>query len=179
MSISSRKEERERRGGEGYDGSSGDGGNKKKFVRIWRIESSKEFILLAMILVSLLSVSFYNPYQLLQIAKENLENTERIIQSADDRYGNLSMFINMTEAERKTMGIDVVNILLLYQMEQAHKMDLLLDNNEISHKQYDLVQHNTTHIYVNVTDEAIAEGMDYTDYYIPFPMTIDNMIENK
>ena len=178
MSISSERREDDDKDEDdetGSTSSSSSSSKKKKYVRIWRIEASREFILLSMMLVLATSVALYNPYQLLKVAEEGVDNTERIIQTGNLRNANLSMFINAMEAERKALGIDVINVLFLYEIEQTHKLDLLLNESEIPHKQYDLVQHNTTHIYANVTDEAITEGMNYTGFYIPFPMTIENM----
>lgn len=149
---------------------------QKRYVKVWRIEASKEFILLSMILIALLSVSLYNPYQLLQIANQNLDNTERIINTSDIRFTNISAYINLQEAERKAMGIDVINILFLYNIAQDHKIDLLLNNSNIPYEQYDLVKHNSTHIYV---EDGITTIMNNTGFIIPYPMNLTNLAQTK
>lgn len=149
----------------------------KKYVRIWRIEASREFVLLFMFLLIGFGFMAYNPMQ------ANL-NTDRILLNQDINGAKLSdllntayKFMNSTEADRKSMGVDVINVLFLYEIEQSHKLDLLLNKSNIPHAQYDLVKHNATHIYAVGSDEAITAGMNYTGFDIPYPMNITNMVK--
>lgn len=146
----------------------------KKYVRIWRLEASKEFILLLLSIVALLGTSLFNPWQLLQIANQNLDNTDIIIDNQNTNWGNVSKFITVMESERKSTSVDVINIIFLYLIENNHKLDQLLDHTKINDSQFDIVKHNSSHIWVEGDNTIISDNVTFS---IPYPMNLTNLME--
>jgi cell division protein FtsL len=131
----------------------------KKYVRIWRIEASREFILLMFIIVALLAVSLYNPYQLLQVTKEDVKNTDRIIYNQESNWDRIKQFITAQENSRISGGADLVKLLFLFHLDQERDISKIMKGHNIS---------NTHFVDLNATHYITEKGAFLLPYNISF-----------
>lgn len=134
MSVSSHngdKEEKDKDIGTIKDPNTG-----KKYVKIYRIEATREFILLMFIITALLAVSLYNPYQLVQ-------NTDRIISNQERNWIDVRNFIDNQENSRISSGADLVKLLFLFSLDGERDLGKLMEAHDLNNTHF--VDLNSTH----------------------------------
>ncbi len=140
-----------------------DSNTGKKYVRIWRIEASREFILLMFIIVSLLAVSLYNPYQLLQVAKENKGNTDKIIENQERNWNKTQTFMTAQDEIQKNNGIDLVKLLFLFELDQERDTGKLMVEHNISNSHF--VDLNSTHYMTEKGTFPLPYNINFTNLF--------------
>lgn len=124
-------------------------GKDKKYYRVWRLEASREFIILSMLLVFGIGIGFYNPYQ--------LNNNQDTIIKNQETNGKLireflTTFINASEQERQSAGIQLLKVLFLYQENVGGDVDDIKKNMSLPNE--DFVTVNGTHA---ITEKGSVE----------------------
>ena len=129
--------------------------DKKKYVRIWRLEASKEFIVFMSIIVFAIATSIYNPIEirkvgdyLVDIAQQNnqtnrqsLNNTDRIIQ-----------YLDISNRNDTAKGIDIIKVLFLYEQDAQRDNAKIMEALNISNTHF--VHVNSTHV---ITEKGISK----------------------
>lgn len=137
----------------------GEGNNKKKYVKMWRIEASKEFLMVMGVIIFAIATSMYNPLKLQEIAyqnqgynKENLNNTNRIIE-----------YLDVIEENDTVGAMDLIKILLLYNQDHERDLAKILKALDVPNNHY--VDINGTHI---ITESTAIK--------LPYPINIDGFV---
>lgn len=137
--------------------------NNKKYVKIYRIEASREFILLMFVIVALLAVSLYNPYQLLLVSKENVNNTNRIIDNQESNWIAVKKFIDDQEHSRISSGADLVKLVLLFQLDQERDVGKIMKYFNISNTHF--VDLNKTHYITEKGAFPLPYNLSFSDLF--------------
>lgn len=149
--------------------------DKKKYVRIWRLEASKEFIIFMSIMVFAIATSLYNPIEIRKIGEnlveiaqqnnqtnlQNLNNTQRIID-----------YFDLTTRNETASGLDIIKVLFLYMQDEQRDTAKIMDYLNISNTHF--VHVNGTHV---ITEQEITK-LPYTIDMSAFPFnSTGNTIE--
>lgn len=137
MSVSSRDEEKDTHKPKDHVIPT-DADKNKKYVRIWRIEASREFILLAMMLLIGLGFYAYNPLQV------NL-NTQQILSNQDGNSGKLSALIQGLDDAQKNSGLPFIKLLLLFDLDHERDINKIMEKLDIPNTHF--VDVNGTHAF--------------------------------
>jgi hypothetical protein len=135
----------------------------KKYVRIWRIEASREFILLMFVIVALLTVSLYNPYQLLQVAKDDVKNTERVIHNQENNWLQTKQFMQEQENSRITGGNDMLKMVFLFLLDGERDIGKLMAVHNISNDHF--VDLNSTHYITEKGAFVLPQTVNFTNFF--------------
>lgn len=113
--------------------------DKRKYVRIWRLELSREFIFLMVVIVFATATALYNPIEIHKIAEQNnqinlqnLNNTNRIID-----------YLDISNRNDTASGMDLIKVILLYLQDNERDVGKLMTAHNISNTHF--VQINGTH----------------------------------
>ena len=130
---------------------------------------TKEFVFFIISFAILISILIYSPNQLhilgqkllvigeqlLKLGEQNNVNTEKIINNSDVRFNIsgerfdqqftlLSDFINASDSERQTSGLDIIKVLLLYMQDSERDVNKIMDKLNITNEHFTKV--NGTHV---------------------------------
>lgn len=154
MSISSR--DIDKKTGEPKKGSLVDKDeDNKKYLRVWRIETSKEFILLMAVIVMAIGFSIFSPLKLLDIAEQNKQSTAQNLNNTD----RIIKYLDISDDNRTAASMDLIKVLLLYNQDHERDLAKLLNAAGIPNRHY--VDINGTHV---ITEAAITK--------LPYPIDI-------
>ena len=135
---------------------------KKKYVRIWRIEASKEFIIFMSVIVFAIATSIYNPIeirkigeQLVIIATQNLNNTDRIID-----------YLDISNRNETAKGIDIIKVLFLYDQDAQRDNAKIMEALNITNTHF--VHVNGTHVITENGSSKLPYPIDMTGF-VPEP----------
>lgn len=130
----------------------------KKYLRIWRIEASREFVLLFMFLLVALAFFAYNPLQVVQ-------NTDKIIENQNFNWNKMNQFIDNLEKSRTVTGMDIIKLILLYDQDNERDIGKIMNHFNIS---------NTHFVDVNGTHAITEKG----SFKLPYAINMSGLYSN-
>lgn len=140
--------------------------NKKKYVRIWRLEASKEFIIFMSVIVFAITTSVYNPIEIRKVADQLVDLGEQNNQTNIQSLNNTERIIDYFDLANKNdtaTGLDIIKVLFLYMQDEQRDSAKIMDALNISNTHF--VHVNGTHV---ITEEGIVE-LPYTIDLDAFP----------
>ena len=136
--------------------------DNKKYVKVWRLEASREFIIFMCIIVFAIGTSVYNPIEIRKIAEQNsqinvqnLNNTDRIIK-----------YLDISNKNDTAKGIDIIKVLFLYMQDAQRDEAKIMEALNISNTHF--VSVNTTHVITENGSSKLPYPIDLTGF-VPIP----------
>lgn len=129
--------------------------DSKKYIRLWRIEASREFVLLSIFLLIGMGFMAWNPLQ------ANL-NTEKILQNQDINSKKISDFFEQLDKTRTVTGLDIIKVLLLYNQDFERDLSKLMKHHGVP---------NVHFVDINGTHALTEEGA----FKLPFNINMTSL----
>lgn len=176
MSISSRDKDKDGKPKEKWEREEEEQ-NKKRYIRVWRLEASKEFVLIAMFLIIGIGLSSYNPWKVTQLGEylveiaeqnkqtniQNLNNTDRIIE-----------YLDIANRNDTAKGIDIIKVLFLFMQDAQRDDAKIMQDLNISNTHF--VHVNNTHVITENGSAKLPYPIDMTGF---LPINQTNQTNEK
>lgn len=126
----------------------------KKYVRIWRLEASKEFILFMGVIIFAIATSLYNPIELQKVGRQLVEIAQQNNETNLQNLNNTNQIINYLDISNQNdtaKGMDIIKVLFLYEQDAQRDHAKIMEELNISNTHF--VKVNNTHV---ITENGTA-----------------------